>query len=62
MSSGWRMLLNDVYAARQKVSGKLRTGSSGDGRTHDNTGDIRHLGYLFRRGIQRNAKRMSQLS
>lgn len=24
------MLLNDVYAARQKVSGKLRTGSSGD--------------------------------
>ncbi|GHL33809.1 hypothetical protein ECZU26_46340 [Escherichia coli] len=56
------MLLNDVYAARQKVSGKLRTGSSGDGRTHDNTGDIRHPGYLFRRGIQRNAKRMSQLS
>ncbi|GHM54033.1 hypothetical protein ECZU51_27030 [Escherichia coli] len=36
------MLLNDVYAARQKVFGKLRTGSSGDGRTHDNTGDIRH--------------------
>ena len=55
------MLLNDVHTARQKVSGKLRTGATGDGRTHDNTGNIRHLGYLLRRGIQRNTKGMSQL-